>query len=215
MYISNCIWKILKSYSQYEALSIIKELAEDIPVDDFSIVVDLVLQIERSYGRIGNDLDYHYRVVSEDALIEIESLLIKKLNHFSKTNNLFDLTYFYPIYVFWYNIDKESLDKYINQGLETITNIPKYLKITANHWTSGQDRGWIFRQDSFDGYISNEKAYKAILSLKATEGFAVLDIEIKKLSIAFCIWFEKKDQQDNRISENEVEKFLPELGNQA
>jgi hypothetical protein len=61
----------------------------------------------------------------------------------------------------------------------------------------------------------SEKAYKSILSLKATEGFAVLDTEIKKLSIAFCIWFEKKDQQDNRISENEVNNFLPEWEGQA
>ena len=215
LFLSNCIWKILKTYSQDEVLSIIKELAGTSSVDDFSIVIDLVLQIERSYGRIGNNIDNHYRVVSEESLKEIESFCTDKLINFSKTNNLFDLTYFFPTYVFWYNIDKKSLDKYIKQGLETITNVPKYLKITANFWTSGKDSGWSFRQDSFDGYISNEKAYKSILSLKATEGFAVLDNEIKKLSIAFCIWFEKKDRQDNRISENEVNNFLPEWEGQA
>ena len=214
-YISNCIWKILKAYSQDEALSIIKELTETPSVDDFSIVVDLVLQIERSFGRIGNDIDYHYRIVSEDALKEIESLLIKKLNSFSKTNNLFDLTYFFTTYAFWYNIDKDSLDKYINQGLETITNVPKYLKITANHWSSAKDSGWSFKQDSFDGYISNEKAYKAIMSLKSTQEFAEFDIGIKKMAIAFCLWYEKKVEHDNRVSESEVVKHLSEWENLA
>lgn len=213
LYISNCIWKIFKAYSQDEALSIIKELAETPSVDDFSIVVDLVLQIERSYGRIGNDIDYHYRVVPEDSLAEIESILINKLKALSKTNNLFDLTYFFTTYIFWYNIDKESLDKYINQGLETITNIPKYLNLSANHWTSGKDHGWSFRQDAFDGYISNENAYEAILTLKSTDEFARLDINIKKRAIAFCLWFERKDKRDNRISENEVMQRLPEWDN--
>ena len=178
-------------------------------------MVDLVLQIERSFGRIGNDIDYHYRIVSEDALKEIESLLIKKLNRFSKTNNLFDLTYFFTTYAFWYNIDKDSLDKYINQGLETITNVPKYLKITANHWSSAKDSGWSFKQDSFDGYISNEKAYKAIMSLKSTQEFAEFDIGIKKMAIAFCLWYEKKVEYNDRVSESEVVKHLSEWENFA
>lgn len=214
-YISNCIWKILKEYSQEEALSIIKDLAGTPSVDDFSIVVDLVLQIDRSYGRIGNDIDCHYRVVSEDALTEIESLLINKLKVFSETNNLFDLTYFFTTYVFWFNIEKESLDKYINQGLETITNIPKYLKITANRWSSGKDSEWSFKQDSFDGYISNEKAYEAILSLKATKEFAEFDISLKKMAIAFCLWYEKKVDNNDRVSESEVVKHLSEWENLA
>ena len=214
-YISNCIWKILKEYSQEEALSIIKDLAGTPSVDDFSIVVDLVLQIDRSYGRIGNDIDCHYRVVSEDALIEIESLLINKLKVFSETNNLFDLTYFFTTYVFWFNIEKESLDKYINQGLETITNIPKYLKITANRWSSGKDSEWSFKQDSFDGYISNEKAYEAILSLKATKEFAEFDISLKKMAIAFCLWYEKRVENNDRVSESEVVNHLSEWENLA
>lgn len=214
LYISNCIWRILKAYSQDEALSIIKELVETPSVDDFSIVVDLVLQIERSYGRIGNDIDYHYRVVPEDSLAEIESILINKLKAFSETKNLFDLTYFFTTYVFWYNIDKESLDKYINLGLKTTTNIPKYLKLSANQWSSGQDHGWNFKQNTFDGYISNEKAYEAILSLKATKEFAEFDIGLKKVTIAFCLWFEKKDMQDNMISEKEVLQCLAEWENQ-
>ena len=213
-YISNCIWKLIKTYSQDETLSIIKELAETPSVEDFSIVVELVLLVERSYGRIGKNIDYQYRVVSEEGITELESILINKLKGISETNNLFDLTYFYTIYVFWYNIDKESLNEYINQGLEEITNIPKYLTISATHRSSGRDRGWTFKQDAFEGYISNEKAYKAILTLKSTEEFAKFDLDLKKMTIAFCLWYEKKDKQDNRISEHEVLQRLPEWDNQ-
>ena len=62
--------------------------------------------------------------------------------------------------------------------------------------------------------LGNEKAYEAILSLKATKEFAEFDIGLKKVTIAFCLWFEKKDMQDNMISEKEVLQCLAEWENQ-
>lgn len=97
----------MKTYSQDEAEQRIIELINSYSSDELSIVVYLVLQIEYSYGRIGKDIDYNYRMISEEQLSNLERIIIDKLIESSKTLNLFDLTYFYPTYIFWRNIDKD------------------------------------------------------------------------------------------------------------
>ena len=81
------------------------------------------------------NIDYNYRMISEEQLSNLERIIIDKLIESSKTLNLFDLTYFYPTYIFWRNIDKDSLDIYVKKELRIPSNIPKYLKITTNHWS--------------------------------------------------------------------------------
>lgn len=209
-FIANCIWKIMKTYSQDEAEQRIIELINSYSSDELSIVVDLVLQIEYSYGRIGRDIDYNYRMISEEQLSNLERIIIDKLIESSKTLNLFDLTYFYPTYIFWRNIDKDSLDIYVKKELRIPSNIPKYLKITANHWSSGQGNGWSFQKDNFEGVLSDEDAYNSIVSLKSTQVFSELDDDAKKLAIAYCLWYERKDEKLNRVDEDEVNKYLSE-----
>ena len=186
------------------------ELINSYSSDELSIVVDLVLQIEYSYGRIGKDIDYNYRIISEEQLSNLERIIIDKLIESSKTLNLFDLTYFYPTYILWRNIDKNSLDIYVEKELRIPSNIPKYLKITANHWSSGQGNGWSFQKDSFEGVLSDEDAYNSIVSLKSTQVFSELDDNAKKLAIAYCLWYERKDEKLNRVDEDEVNKYLSE-----
>ena len=207
-FIANCIWKIMKTYSQDEAEQRIIELINSYSSDELSIVVDLVLQIEYSYGRIGKDIDYNYRMISEEQLSNLERIIIDKLIESSKTLNLFDLTYFYPTYIFWRNIDKDSLDIYVKKELRIPSNIPKYLKITTNHWSSGQGNGWSFQKDNFEGVLSDEDAYNSIVSLKSTQVFSELDDDAKKLAIAYCLWYERKDEKLNRVDEDEVNKYL-------
>lgn len=209
-FIANCIWKIMKTYSQDEAEQRIIELINSYSSDELSIVVYLVLQIEYSYGRIGKDIDYNYRMISEEQLSNLERIIIDKLIESSKTLNLFDLTYFYPTYIFWHNIDKDSLDIYVKKELRIPSNIPKYLKITANHWSSGQGNGWSFQKDNFEGVLSDEDAYNSIVSLKSTQVFSKLDDDAKKLAIAYCLWYERKDEKLNRVDEDEVNKYLSE-----
>ena len=209
-FIANCIWKIMKTYSQDEAEQRIIELINSYSSNELSIVVDLVLQIEYSYGRIGKDIDYNYRIISEEQLSNLEKIIIDKLIESSKTLNLFDLTYFYPTYIFWRNIDKDSLVIYVEKELRKPSNIPKHLKITANHWSSGQSNGWSFQKENFEGVLSNEDAYNSIVSLKSTQVFSELDDNTKKLAIAYCLWYERKDEKLNRVDEDEVNKYLSE-----
>lgn len=149
-------------------------------------------------------------MISEEQLSNLERIIIDKLIESSKTLNLFDLTYFYPTYIFWRNIDKDSLDIYVKKELRIPSNIPKYLKITANHWSSGQGNGWSFQKDNFEGVLSDEDAYNSIVSLKSTQVFSELDDDAKKLAIAYCLWYERKDEKLNRVDEDEVNKYLSE-----
>ena len=40
--------------------------------------------------------------------------------------------------------------------------------------------------------------------------FSELDDNTKKLAIAYCLWYESKDEILNRVDEDEVNKYLSE-----
>ena len=37
-----------------------------------------------------------------------------------------------------------------------------------------------------------------------------IDDDAKKLAIAYCLWYERKDEKLNRVDEDEVNKYLSE-----
>lgn len=208
-YMVDSVWKIMKTYSKEEAKNKIIELLNMTSLDKFSIVINMIVQIECSYGRIGESSDYKYRIVSLEQLDEVEKISFKKLLKMSKTQNLFDAISFSSIYKFWRKVDQKSLKDYLIKALKEACNIPKYLKLIAVFWNSELDEGRTFKKDGFDGIISDKEAYDRIVSLKSTKQFSKLDNELKELSIAYALWYEKNDT-DSKIGKTEIKKHFEE-----
>ena len=209
-FITHCIWKIFKTFSQEESGDELTYLLNNLSINDFSVVIHLILKIENSYGRIGQDIDCDFRIVTEEQLDKLEKIVINRLVLFSKKYNIFDLFFLNSTYIFWKNVDKESLNKYIIEAIIAPINIPKFLKTVVNHWTGRNNSGWTFDENSFDEYMTDKYAYDMIQSLKSTYDFSLLDDYSKKLAIAYYLWYERKGEKLSRVSESEVENIIDE-----
>ncbi len=127
-----CCWKILEKIGKDKAEKEIIGIVESSTVNLFSIIIGMIYNIERSYGRIGNDVDSYCKVVDEGQLENIEQAVKNRLEIISLEYNLLDATSFINIYFIWSYIDRESLDKYLKKAFEINSNVPKYLKIQAS-----------------------------------------------------------------------------------
>ena len=204
-YLSECIWKILNSFPKEMNEQLFLKLLNSAQLNVFSVVVGLILETERAYGRIGDNINYNYRFLDETQLDNIETTIINLLDKRRKKEDLLSASSFYFVYVFWYHIDKSSLDEYMKTTLGSAVNVLKYLtKICASHWNSSRGSGWRFKSNGFDGYISDENAYQSILSLKHTEEFRNMDEQSKRTAVAFCLWFETKERyiEDKSVDEH-------------
>lgn len=204
-YILECIWKILISLPKDINEQLFLKLLDSAQLNEFSVIVGLILETERAYGRIGDNIKYNYRFLDEAQLENIEKTIIRSLKDRIKNDDVMSATSFYSVYVFWYHIDKASLDDYMKSALCSAINVLKYLtKIGANHWNSNHGGGWGFNTNGFDGYISDEDAYNSILSLKQTEEFRKMDEQSKRIAVAYCLWYETKEKyiEDKSIDEH-------------
>lgn len=207
-YILECIWKILISLPKDINEQLFLKLLDSAQLNEFSVIVGLILETERAYGRIGDNIKYNYRFLDEAQLENIEKTIIRSLKDRIKNDDMMSATSFYSVYVFWYHIDKASLDDYMKSALCSAINVLKYLtKIGANHWNSNHGGGWGFNADGFDGYISDEDAYNSILSLKQTEDFRKMDEQSKRIAVAYCLWYETKEKH---IEDKSIDKHLIE-----
>lgn len=207
-YILECVWKILNSLPKEINEQFFLKLLDSAHLNVFSVVVGLILETERAYGRIGDNINYNYRFLDETQLENIETTIINLLDERRKKEDLLSASSFYSVYVFWYHIDKSSLDEYIKTALGSAINVLKYLtKICASHWNSSRGSGWRFKSNGFDGYISDENAYQSILSLKHTEEFRNIDEHSKRTAVAYCLWFETKERY---IEDKSVDNHLME-----
>lgn len=207
-YILECVWKILNSLPKEINEQFFLKFLDSAQLNVFSVVVGLILETERAYGRIGDNINYNYRFLDETQLENIETTIINLLDKRRKKEDLLSASSFYSVYVFWYHIDKSSLDEYMKTALGSAINVLKYLtKICASHWNSSSGSGWRFKSNGFDGYISDENAYQSILSLKHTEEFRNIDEHSKRTAVAYCLWFETKERY---IEDKSVDNHLME-----
>lgn len=205
-----CCWSIFKRLGCEEAKEKIISIIQSSNLDEFSVIVGMVLSVEYSYGRIGKNSDYNYRIVEENQLENIESEINDKLNLLMQDSNLLDAYLFRNIYFIWKHIDNDSLQQYLQDALKTSSNIPKYLDVNALYWQSGRMRGWDFREKSFSDGISIDKIYEQIISLKNTDDFSSLKIGEKEMAIAFYLWYNSERNDHSNISKEEVDKLIPD-----
>lgn len=208
-----CSRKILELFDENNRSNILMYSVNTADFESLPIITNMVYDIERSYGRIGDYPDNKYRLITEEKLSDIEKCLLKRLNDISKSNNLLDSKGFSTIRFIWNYLDVISFEEYLKEKLQCSQNIPKFLLLIAITWSGGHTHGWDFKEEYFSEFISKDKAYEKIFSLKGTDEFYRLDIRFKEIAIAYYLWFNSDDKDRHEISKENVDKLMPEWDN--
>lgn len=209
-YLECCCWSILKTMQAENVDTVLKDLIKSEEDEPFDVLTGMIVQIERSYGRIENSQNGDFRVISEDQLIDLENLVLLRIKEISRSRFLFNSKFPWNKYWFWKYKESESLQSHISDGLDNINNIPYYLAACASVWTGRKTHGWRFQKENVEEYISIDKAYENLIGLKNTEVFSSLPHSIKETSIAFYLWYNSDKKGHDSIAKENVNLIIPE-----
>lgn len=210
VYLEKCCWSIFKTMDTENSYVMFEEFIESVDDDVFDILVDIIVEIERAYGHIGESQNSDCRIISEEQLCNLEPLVLSRIEKTSKSNFVFKSKATLPKYWFWKYKAPNSLQVHINEGLKNKNNIPYYLAFCALTWVGGKTRGWEFKQEHIEKDIPVDKAYKDLVSLKNTESFSGLPYNIKEISIAFYLWYNSDRKEHDSISKENVDMIIPQ-----
>lgn len=214
-YCASCRLSIFEAIGKESAYAEIKELIKTITDSAFSIVVNTIVRIEKAYGRMdvnrGETSYYYDKIIAEEKLSELEELTIvriKAIAHNSFVLNSYDP---YAIFYFWSYKDEATLKQHIREKVTVAANIPAYLSWCSKIWSTGESCGWDFDKEAIEEYISIDDAYEKLLEIKGTKEFSSLPLNLKRISIAFWMWYnsESKSEQYHDFSESNVDKLIP------
>ena len=65
-------------------------------------------------------------------------------------------------------------------------------------------------KETIEEYIPIDKAYSDLISLKNTEIFSNLELDIKEIALAFYLWYNSDRNQHDFLSKEEVDLIIPE-----
>lgn len=174
------------------------------------ILIKIYDDLKDYYNEDNLLMDSKEQIIKKEDLPEVEKIV---LNAIDKLNGqIFESDCYNDIIRIWNSLDHDNMEISLKEILKNDINVPKFLSIYVGHWSSSSidqndEKGWSFNQLYYKKYISNEEAYEAILRLK-NNGFIGLKDEIKKISIAFTLWFERDKSIEidhiNDISEKDV-----------
>ena len=209
-YFEICAWNILKTMGTEDVNTVLKKLIDTANSDELDILVGMIVKIEISFGRIGNSSNSDYRVLNDEQLTNLEDFVLKHIKEMAQTRFLFKSKTPWNPYSFWKYKDPESLKCHISKGLNSMINIPYYLANRASFCAGGKTHGWNFNKETIEEYIPIDKAYSDLISLKNTEIFSNLELDIKEIALAFYLWYNSDRKQHNFISKEEVDLIMPE-----
>ena len=203
-----CNWAILKQLNNKQRVEILLSAINNTNFKTLSVVVGMIVCIERAYGRIGDSSDYNYKIIDESQMPELEKEILARIKSISNSENLFDTVDFTDIYILWHYLDADSLTSYIRSKLEYPQNVPKLLLIDAGSWSTGLSSGWTFKEESFSEFISKEEAYQKIISLRKTNDFTSMKLKFKEIAVAYYLWYAGIKRRE--ISKENVDKIVSE-----
>lgn len=209
-YFELCAWSILKTMGTEAVNTVLKELMDTATIDEFDVIVGMIVKIEISFGRIGNSPNIDYRVINEEQLSNIEDFVLNYIKEIGQTRFLFKSKAPWSLYSFWKYKDSESLQCHLSEGLNSMENIPYYLANRASFCAGGKTHGWNFNKETIEEYIPIDKAYNDLISLKNTEFFSNLELDIKEIALAFYLWYNSDRNQHDFLSKEEVDLIIPE-----
>ena len=210
VYLEKCCWSIFKTMSTDNLYAMLEEFIESVDDDVFDILADIIVQIEKAYGHIGESKNSDYRIISEEQLSKLEPLVLSRIEEIAKSCFLFKSKLPWSKYWFWKHKSPHSLKDHIIEALKNRNNIPYYLAACASIWAGGETHGWGFKKERIEEDISIEKAYENLVSLKNTESFSNLPYSIKETSIAFYLWYNSDRKEHDSISKENVDLIIPQ-----
>lgn len=209
-YCEHCCWAILKTMNKEETFKAFKEYIKSLSDDQFVVVIKMIVQIEKAFARIGESHNYDYRVISEDQLISLEEPVLARLKEMSKDCFLFRSEDPWTQYCFWDYKEPDSLQNYMNEGLNNKDNIPYYIFARVLTWMGGKTHGWYYNKEDIEKHISIDKVYEDLLALKNTDSFSNLEYDIKETTVAFYLWYNSDREDDYSITKQKVDSLIPE-----
>lgn len=100
-------WVLLKRLGNESATKLLIALIRNSGYLEFYEIMSLIYNIEQSYGRIGNETENRYRVISEKQLDDIENLIKNRLKLIKIECNILNSRNFSNIYAVWSYLDTE------------------------------------------------------------------------------------------------------------
>lgn len=204
-----CIFEILKRMDEQSRYNVLSSSICHANFDTFPFVTQILLEIERAWGKIGNSTDDNYRIVSEKQLVELEKLWLETINKMSGGDNLLDSNYFTSISILWGALGPKAYREYISKQLLVPANVPKYLNVIAGSWVGRHSKGWTFKEDDFSDFITKDAAYAKICELKGTSEFSKLAPLFKQICIAYFIWYQLGEKKNADILKENVNALIP------
>ena len=128
----------------------------------------------------------------------------------AKTRFLFKSKSPWGKYWLWKYKEPKSLRNHISNGLNSKVNVPYYLAAYASFCTGGKTHGWDFKKENIEEYISIDKAYDDLITLKNTEIFSNLEVDVKEIALAYYLWYNSDRKQHDFISKEKVDSIMPE-----
>lgn len=207
---SNCVFEIFKINDKKENYQNLTNWIKNVNIKTLPYVCEIVVSLERGYGRIGNSTYSHHKYIEENNIETIEKEILEKIKELSVQSCLFDIEEVQIIHLLWNFLDKKSLDDYTKELLKKDENIPKYLWQIASYWHgSDSTDGWTFDEKSFEDYISMEDAFSRISNLKNTKEFSCLAKRFQQITIAFYLWHQRDNEERIHITKNEINSIIP------
>lgn len=196
--------KQLGSESAYEKLKV------GVMGDNLSIAATCIKafwDIKRAYGQIGSHSNYERRLIEEDKIADLESIVRTSFKELYKTDDLFRSGYFGELGRIWRQLDEAECKEYELNCISKLENIPYFLEDCKGWWDSKDARGPTFFNENFEGYISTESLYEKVCLLKGSDIYNQLTDTLKNTCVAFYLWYASGAQRgegeitDRKISE--------------
>lgn len=118
---------LLKRGSREENTVLLHNLINESDISYLPIICELIIEIEKAYGRMGAYRNSGYQLIDESNLDEIEQILLKKINELIQTNGICDYVKPECVCGMWQYLDKEAFGIYINELVDNPKNILRCL----------------------------------------------------------------------------------------
>lgn len=203
------ITDLLKKYEdKNDRYEVFVKVIEDPADRGLAILTHIFNKIELSHGRlVYNGNDYGEPLLELEHLLKLEVIMKNKIEEYSKKNNLLDNKNYRILFYIWNCFDETQAKTYIAEKLNEPVNIAKFIDNYSIKWT-GSSIKWEFKGDEIEKYIEVDHAENAIITLKGTEDFKLLNENIKLSVIAFILWKRNNSKENEGIDISEVQKEL-------
>lgn len=200
----------LKLLKQLGSESAYEKLKAGVMGDNLSIAATCIKafwDIKRAYGQIGSHSNYERRLIEEDKIADLESIVRTSFKELYKTDDLFRSGYFGELGRIWRQLDEAECKEYELNCISKLENIPYFLEDCKGWWDSKDARGPTFFNENFEGYISTESLYEKVCLLKGSDIYNQLTDTLKNTVVAFYLWYASGAQRgegeitDRKISE--------------